>query len=169
PFLYNRKWYIVVYGPVQMVVPEYQDPALNQKEPYDTAECEAEALLPASVNQPKDEVAGIYIKEENARWRLALEHPGKIFLFYKSKYIVVTDELSQIPLNREEFDRIPSLLRQLNEDQIVTVGQLPTKLVILAKYGNVGIGTLKKRFDSWGRKPDTGSQVFILQMKSSLR
>src|SRR5699024_3387642 len=54
------KWYIEVYGPVKMVVPEYQDPALDQKEPYDTAELEArlqnlEALLTASVNQPKEE------------------------------------------------------------------------------------------------------------------
>src|SRR5690625_6186497 len=34
------KWYIEVYGPVQIVVEEYQDATLNQKESYDTAELE---------------------------------------------------------------------------------------------------------------------------------
>ena len=37
--------------------------------------------------------------------------------------------LSKIPLNADEFTGIPSLLRQLNEDQIETVGQLPKGLV----------------------------------------
>jgi len=251
------KWYIEVYGPVQMVVPEYQDPALNQKEPYDTAELEArlqnlEALLTASINQPKegeavheetaatipeiismDEPPGfttirkityknrdlaipyylrdafllpqrfaksetflirlgaeqqarimselpnnleglhkhvkrynagnddtffnelaVYIEEENVRRRLALAHPGELFLFYKAEHIVVTEELSRIPLNREAFDRIPSLLRQLNEDQIETVGQLPSELVILAKYENVGIGTVENLFEQLRRKQE---------------
>jgi len=249
------KWYIEVYGPVQMVVPEYQDPALNQKEPYDTAELEVrlqnlEALLTASVNPPKEEPyeeiaattpniismneppglttirkvtykdrelaipyylrdafllpqrfaksetflirlgaeqqarimselpnnleglhkhvkrynAGnddtffnelaVYIEEENVRRRLALAHPGELFLFYKAEHIVVTEELSRIPLNREAFDRIPSLLRQLNEDQIETVGQLPSELVILAKYENVGIGTVENLFEQLRRKQE---------------
>ncbi|MEK4715721.1 hypothetical protein [Sporosarcina sp. FSL K6-5500] len=40
-----------------------------------------------------------------------------------------------------------SLLRQLNEDQIEMVGQLPKELVILAKYENVGVGTVDKVFE----------------------
>src|SRR5699024_8128791 len=70
----------------------------------------------------------VYTKEENARSKLALAQPGELFLFNKAEHIVVTESLARIPLNREEFDRIPSLLRQLNEDQIETVGQLPSEL-----------------------------------------
>src|SRR5690625_1387715 len=263
------KWYVEVYGPFQMVVPEYQDPALNQKEPYDTVELEArlenlEALLTASVNQPKDEESheeiaatiptiismdeppgfttirkitykdrelaipyylrdafllpqrfaksetflirlgaeqqarimselpnnleglhrhvkrynvgnddtffnelAVYIEEENARRRLALAHPGELFLFYKAEHIVVTEELSRIPLDRDNFERIPSLLRQLNEDQIETVGQLPRELVILAKYDNVGIGTVENLFEQLrGKQEDRtkGKQKKLLNM-----
>lgn len=43
--------------------------------------------------------------------------------------------------------RIPSLLRQLNEDEIKKVGQLPKELVILSKYSTIGIGTVQKLFD----------------------
>lgn len=250
------KWYIEVYGPVQMVVPEYQDPMPDHHEPYDTAELEArlqnlEVLLTASVNQPKgeesreeiaatttdvspmDEPPGftairkitykdrelaipyylrdafllpqrfaksetflirlgaeqqarimselpnhleglhhhvkrynagndetffeelaVYIEEENARRMLSLEQPGELFLFYKAEHIVVTEALSRIPLDKNEFDRIPSLLRQLNEDQIETVGQLPRELVILAKYDNVGTGTVENLFEQLRRKQE---------------
>ncbi|WP_175578194.1 hypothetical protein [Bacillus massilinigeriensis] len=65
---------------------------------------------------------------------------------------MVTEELSKIPLNADEFKGIPSLLRQLNEDQIETVGQLPQELVILAKYANVGIGTVEKLFEQLKEK-----------------
>jgi hypothetical protein len=61
----------------------------------------------------------------------------------------VTEELSKLPLplTAEEFIGIPGLLRQLNEEQIESVGQLPKELVILAKYDKVGIGTVEKLFD----------------------
>ncbi len=45
------------------------------------------------------------------------------------------------------FSGIPNLLRQLQEDQIERVGQLPKELVILAKYDRVGIGTVEKLFE----------------------
>ena len=45
-----------------------------------------------------------------------MERPGELFFFYKADYIVVTEELSKIPLNSDEFKGIPSLLRQLNHD-----------------------------------------------------
>lgn len=88
-----------------------------------------------------------YIDEEKARRKLALERPGELFLFYKADYIVVTEELSKIPFTADNFTGSPSLLRQLNEDQIEKVGQLPQELVILAKYENVGIGTVEKVFE----------------------
>ena len=64
----------------------------------------------------------------------------------------MTEELSKIPLTTAEFTGIPNLLRQLNEDQIETVEQLPKELVILAKYENVGIGTVGKLFEQLKEK-----------------
>lgn len=88
-----------------------------------------------------------FIEEEKARRNLTLKRPGELFFFYKAKHIVVTEELSKVRLTADEFTGIPSLLRQLNEDQIETVGQLPKELVILAKYENVGVGTVEKLFE----------------------
>lgn len=59
----------------------------------------------------------------------------------------MTEALSKIPFTAENFTGSPSLLRQLNEDQIETVGQLPKELVILAKYENVRIRTVEKVFE----------------------
>jgi hypothetical protein len=243
------KWYVEVYGPVDVTVPDYQDPSHRAEQAYDITELEVrlkalEELLIASVQKPADEpvidkVAAtvvsipaepespgfttirtltykgqtlevpyflrdafllpqrfdksetflirlgaeqqarimselpnnlealhkhvkrfgekndekffeelkVYIEEEKVRRKLALERPGELFFFYKADYIVVTEELSEIPFTADEFTGSPSLLRQLNEDQIETVGQLPKELVILAKYENVGIGTVEKLFE----------------------
>ncbi|MFC5591269.1 hypothetical protein ACFPRA_20510 [Sporosarcina soli] len=73
----------------------------------------------------------LFIEEEKVRRKLVLERPGELFFFYKEDYIVVTEELSKIPLTAEEFTGSSSLLRQLNEDQIDMVGQLTKELVIL--------------------------------------
>lgn len=93
-----------------------------------------------------------YIEEEKVRRKLLVERPGELFFFYKADHIVVTEELSEILFTAEEFTGSPSLLRQLNEDQIATVGQLPKELVILAKYENVGIGTVEKLFEQLKEK-----------------
>jgi len=251
------KWYVEVYGPVDVIVPDYQDPSHRTEQVYDITELEVrlkalEELLIASVQKSveepvHDEVAAtkemgavteserpgfttirtitykgqildvpyflrdafllpqrfdksetflirlgaeqqarimselpnnleglhkhvkrygekndenlfdelkVYIEEEKVRRKLALERPGELFLFYKADYIVVTKELSEIPFTADEFTGSPSLLRQLNEDQIETVGQLPKELVILAKYENVGIGTVEKLFEQLkGKQP----------------
>lgn len=240
------KWYIEVYGPVAMVVPDYQDPAPNQ-DGYDMTELDVrlknlEELLAASfagqapvaaeaeetesitimfpeeapgyttIRQityqgqtldipyflrdafllpqrfakserfliklgaeqqariiselPKNleglhkhvkrytekndenlfEELKIYIKEEKVRRKLTLERPGELFFFYQADHIVVTEELAKVPLTTATFTGSPSLIRQLHEDQIETVGQLPRELVILAKYENVGIGTVASLF-----------------------
>jgi hypothetical protein len=88
-----------------------------------------------------------FIEEEKIRRKLSLERPGELFFFYKADHIVITEELSKVMHSSTEFTGIPSLLRQLNEDQIERVGQLPKELVILAKYENVGIGTVEKLFE----------------------
>ena len=101
----------------------------------------------------------VFIEEEKIRRQLTLERPGELFFFYKADYIIVTEELSKISLTADEFTGIPSLLRQLNEDQIETVGQLPKELVILAKYANVGVGTVEKLFDQLKEKQEKSRAV----------
>lgn len=88
-----------------------------------------------------------YIKEEITRRKIIMEHPGELFIFFKTDYIILTENLSSIELKEENFSGIPNLLRQLQEDQIEKVGQLPKELVILAKYDRVGIGTVEKLFE----------------------
>lgn len=243
------KWYVEVYGPVDVVVPEYQDPSPQAERVFDMTELEIrlkglEELLKNPLPQPaeipaKAEVAaaaspvvevqetpgfttirtiaykgksleipyflrdafllpqrfdksetflirlgaeqearimselpsnfeglhknvkrytekndeqffeelGTFIDEEKVRRQLTLKRQGELFFFYKASHIVVTEELKKVPLTADGFTGIPSLLRQLNEDQIYTVGQLPMELVILAKYANVGVGTVEKLFD----------------------
>ncbi|WP_129727913.1 DUF4145 domain-containing protein [Ectobacillus funiculus] len=94
----------------------------------------------------------LFIEEEKIRKQLVMERPGELFFFYKADHIVVTEELSKIPLTTAEFTGISNLLRQLNEDQIETVEQLPRELVILAKYENVGVGTVEKLFEQLKKK-----------------
>ena len=244
------RWYVEVYGPVDVDVPEYQDPSPHVEKVFDMSELEVrlmglEELLRNPVQKPLDESAlqevavtaevapaevqetpgfttirtlsykgrklevpyflrdafllpqrfeksetflirlgaeqearimselpnhleglhknvkrysekndelffeelGKFVEEEKARRNLTLKRPGELFFFYKADHIIVTEGLSKVPLTAEEFTGIPSLLRQLNEDQIETVGQLPKELVILAKYENVGVGTVEKLFD----------------------
>lgn len=88
-----------------------------------------------------------FIEEEKARREILMERPGELFFFFQEDYLVVTEELAAIPLEADLFNGFPSLLRQLHDSQIHTVGQLPRELVILAKYENVGTGTVKSLFE----------------------
>lgn len=88
----------------------------------------------------------IFIEEEIARRKTMLSRPGELFLFYRDDDVVLTEELAKVPLTSTEFSGSPGLFRQLNRDQIEKVGQLPRELVILAKYENVGVGTIEKLF-----------------------
>lgn len=88
-----------------------------------------------------------FIKEEKIRRKVVLQRQGELFLFYKAEHIILTEDLKNIPLTTEEFKGIPSLIRQLNEDGIETVGQLPKELVILGKYKNVGVVNVGKLFE----------------------
>lgn len=102
-------------------------------------------------NEKNDELffmeLGQFIEEEKIRRQITLERPGELFLFFQTKFVIVTEELANTPITSENFSGIPSLIRQLKEDQIETIGQLPSELVILAKYENVGIGTVEKLFE----------------------
>ncbi|WP_462413341.1 DUF4145 domain-containing protein [Neobacillus sp. Marseille-QA0830] len=105
------------------------------------------------------EELGTFIEEEKARRQLIIERPGELFFFYKADHIVVTEELSNVVLNSEGFTGIPSLIRQLNDDGIHAVGQLPQELVILAKYENVGTGTVEKLFEQIKKKTNEKNAV----------
>jgi hypothetical protein len=76
-----------------------------------------------------------------------MERPGELFLFYKAEYVVVTNELRDIELTTENFHSVPSLIKQLKNSEINTVGQLPKELVILGKYENVGVNTVEQLFN----------------------
>ncbi|MFC7371955.1 DUF4145 domain-containing protein [Fictibacillus iocasae] len=93
------------------------------------------------------EELAVFVQEEIRRNEISDARRGELLFFYKADYMIVTEKLSNIPLSGEEFVGIPSLIRQLNENGIHTVGQLPKELVILAKYTNVGIGTVEKLFE----------------------
>lgn len=94
----------------------------------------------------------IFIEEEKVRRKVTLERPGELFLFYKADYMILTDSLKKIQLTKDEFTGIPSLIKQLNEDGIYTVGQLPKELVILGKYKNVGVVNVARLFEQLNRK-----------------
>lgn len=89
----------------------------------------------------------LFVQEEIERRKISLEYPGELFIFFKSRFIILTENLASIPLNEEYFTGIPNLLKQLHEDQIEKIGQLPKELVILAKYDHVGITTVEKLFN----------------------
>lgn len=99
-----------------------------------------------------------YIQEEKKRRQISLERQGELFLFFKEDYIIVTEELKKIPLTVNEFSGIPSLLKQLNDDQIESVGQLPMELVILAKYKSVGVSVVAKLFEQLKEKQALNNQ-----------
>lgn len=86
-----------------------------------------------------------FISEEIRRKKLTKSRPGELFLFYKSDQIVVTEELGNFDISNENFTGMPSLIKQLNEDGIYKVHQLPKELLILGKYRSVG----KSRVESF--------------------
>lgn len=87
-----------------------------------------------------------FIEEEKARRKIRLERTGELLFFYKEDYIVVTEELGKIELNKDNFKEVTSLLKQLSLNGITNVKQLPSELVVLGKYANVGVGTVEKLF-----------------------
>ncbi|MEH6956577.1 DUF4145 domain-containing protein [Neobacillus drentensis] len=87
-----------------------------------------------------------FIEEERQRRKIILKRQGELFLFFRTEYIIMTNELSQISINEESFKGFPNFIRQMRNDGIVRVGQLPQELLILAKYDRVGIGTVEKLY-----------------------
>ncbi|ADI00162.1 DUF4145 domain-containing protein [Salisediminibacterium selenitireducens] len=89
----------------------------------------------------------LFIGEEKVRRAVRLDKSGETILFFKTDYLIMTKNLSEILLTEEYFKGIPHFLKKMNEDGILSVGQLPSELLILAKYKGVGIGMVEKLFD----------------------
>ncbi|KAB8127465.1 DUF4145 domain-containing protein [Gracilibacillus oryzae] len=87
-----------------------------------------------------------FVEEERIRRHVIHQHPGELFLFFRSEYIIMTEALANIPLTEDNFKGFPNFLRQMQEDNIIKIGQLPQELLILAKYDRVGVGTVEKFF-----------------------
>ncbi|MFC4404135.1 DUF4145 domain-containing protein [Gracilibacillus xinjiangensis] len=87
-----------------------------------------------------------FVEEERIRRNVFQQHPGELFLFFRSEYIIMTDGLATTLLTEDNFSGFPNFLRQMHEDNINKVGQLPQELLVLAKYDRVGVGTVEKLF-----------------------
>ncbi|WP_405099999.1 DUF4145 domain-containing protein [Oceanobacillus sp. FSL H7-0719] len=87
-----------------------------------------------------------FVAEEMRRKKLVINRPGELFLFHKSSEIVVTEDLGDIDINKENFTGMPGLIDQLNADGIYKIRQLPKELLILGKYKRVGKGRVESFF-----------------------
>ncbi len=93
-----------------------------------------------------------FVAEEIRRRKLIESRPGELFLFYKSKEIVVTEILGEIVINTDEFTGSPSLIKQLQEDSIYKVRDLPKELLIIGKYNGVGKHRVENFFNQLREK-----------------
>lgn len=88
-----------------------------------------------------------FIAQEIRRRQLVRTRPGELFLFYESSEIIVTEDLGKVEINKDNFTSMPSLIDQLNADEINTVRDLPKELLIIGKYKRVGKSRVKKFFE----------------------
>ena len=68
------KWYIEVYGPIDVTVPDYKDPAPQTEQAYDSTELEArlerleellkQTLNPTNADEVQDEVAARQLRHQ---------------------------------------------------------------------------------------------------------
>lgn len=93
-----------------------------------------------------------FVAEEIRRRKLIQSRPGELFLFYESSEIVVTRDLGEVAINKENFVRMPGLIDQLNEDGIKKVSELPKELLIIGKYKRVGKSRVKDFFEQLREK-----------------
>ena len=101
-----------------------------------------------------------FVAEEIRRRKLIESRPGELFLFYKSKEIVVTEILGEIAINTDEFTGSPSLIKQLQEDSIYKVRDLPKELLIIGKYNGVGKQRVENFFNQLREKQNQAGTLF---------
>lgn len=104
-----------------------------------------------------------FVAEEIRRRKLAQSRPGELFLFYKSNEIVVTEELGNIEISKENFTGMPGLIDQLHKDGIQRVGDLPKELLILGKYRGVGKSRVESFFNQLKEKQELMVKDTVLQ------
>ncbi|RIJ62830.1 DUF4145 domain-containing protein [Rummeliibacillus sp. POC4] len=87
-----------------------------------------------------------YVEEEIERKKIQEMYAGETLLFYKADYIILTDVLGEVPLTKENFPGLTSLVNSLQEQAFTKVADLPKELVLLGKYRNVGETALANLF-----------------------
>jgi len=102
-----------------------------------------------------------FIDEEIRRRKLIQSRPGELFLFYESSEIVVTEDLGNKEINKENFTGAPGLIDQLNEDGIEKVRDLPKELLIIGKYQGVGKGRVENFFKQLKEKQEAKTKEVI--------
>jgi len=102
-----------------------------------------------------------FIDEEIRRRKLIQSRPGELFLFYESSEIVVTEDLGNKEINKENFTGAPGLIDQLNEDGIEKVRNLPKELLIIGKYQGVGKGRVENFFKQLKEKQEAKTKEVI--------
>lgn len=103
-----------------------------------------------------------YVEEETIRKQLEEQHQGEMILFYKEDYIILTDALGEVDLTIENFPGSPSFIKQLHEQSMMKVRQLPKELVLLGKYKNVGETTLQRFFEQLKLKAVEISKEYVV-------
>lgn len=88
-----------------------------------------------------------FIEEEQKRKLLLEQYSGEVLLFYKSDFVILTEALGLIELNKDNFPGQTSLLNSLEEQGFTQVRDLPKELVLLGKYRNVGETALSNLFN----------------------
>lgn len=88
-----------------------------------------------------------FIQEEIRRKKLLESRPGELFLFYKEEEIVVTEDFGKFVITNEQFPGSPNMIRQLHEDGIKKIRDLPKEFVIIGKYKSVGKTTVTNFFN----------------------
>lgn len=88
----------------------------------------------------------LFIEEEIRRKKLIEKRPGELFLFYKGEEIIVTETFGKEKITTEQFPGSPNMIRQLHEDGIKEIRDLPKEVVIIGKYQGVGPGRVSSFF-----------------------
>jgi hypothetical protein len=128
------KWYVEVYGPVQMNVPEYQDPSPRTEQSYDISELEVrlkslENLLNTSVQKLTEESAFKEVAVTTAQTEIKPELPGFTTirtLSYKGRKLDIPYFLRDAFLLPQRFSKSETFLIRLGaEQQARIMSELP--------------------------------------------
>lgn len=89
----------------------------------------------------------LFIEEEIRRKKLSEKRPGELFLYYQGEEIIVTETFGELEISNDNFPGAPNLIKQLHEDGIKKILDLPKEFVIIGKYQGVGPGRVSNFFE----------------------